>query len=643
MNVNFLKNLAFGLTVTLILLILIEMVLWAAGVTPLYHRTDTSVGFAGYAPLFEKHTEPNGKDIYQTAPNKLQWFNMQRFPAKKAEGIIRIFCLGGSTTYGRPYDDRTSFSGWLRLLLPAIDSSKRWEVINAGGISYASYRVARLMEEFADYEPDLFIVYTGHNEFLESRTYENLLKVPDFVRSLSVQASRTRIYSLLNDIIYQKNELLPTEVNALLDHSVGPEDYYRDDEKRMAVLGEYKKSLFQMANLSKQYGTQMIFITPASNIKDFSPFKSEPDNMLSTYEMQKVDTIKESIMKALNKGNYLDAKIKAEEVLAIDRRDPELLFLYAKALHALGLTEKAYDAFNKSKDEDICPLRALTPMYETVTEVAQTKNTGYVDFVKIVNQHSPDGIPGSELFLDHVHPTLEANRMLALAIIQEMKRKGVVSDNATWDENLVSEITTDLENSLDEKAHAIALRNLSRVLTWAGKHEEAERLINLAAEMIPDDSETHIQKGVLLWRDGKREEALIEYLEAKRLNPANASLHQRIGILLSELNRMPEAKAALVEAIRLDPGLSGIHYDLGIVLESLGNLKQAETSYRKAIEQDPRNAMAYNNLGVILAKKGDFENAYEQFAKALELKPDYKEAAKNLAQARMVLDQHKTK
>ncbi|MCP4400602.1 MAG: SGNH/GDSL hydrolase family protein, partial [bacterium] len=175
------KKLALGISVTVAFFILIELILLAVGVVPLYQRTDPYIGFSGYAPLFLKHTPSNGEPIFETAQNKIRWFNQQSFPVRKAEGTIRIFCLGGSTTYGRPYDDRTSFCGWLRLFLPAVDPGHRYEVINAGGISYASYRVARLMEELADYEPDLFIVYSGHNEFLEKRTYDKLLKTPAFV------------------------------------------------------------------------------------------------------------------------------------------------------------------------------------------------------------------------------------------------------------------------------------------------------------------------------------------------------------------------------------------------------------------------------------------------------------------------------
>ena len=640
MIASFVKKLMLGLGIAAIILGLVELILMAAGVTPLYERTDTSVGFSGYAPLFLKHTEPNGEEFFRTAHNKVKWFNMQSFPAHKAEGTTRIFCMGGSTTYGRPYDDQTSFCGWLRMFLPAVDPNRRWEVINAGGISYASYRVARLMEELEDYEPDIFIVYSGHNEFLESRTYDKLLKVPKFVRSLTVLASRLRLYSVLYNLIYEHETVLPTEVNTLLDRSAGPEDYHRDDKMRAAILDDYKNSLFRMTKISKRAGANMILVTPASNIGDFAPFKSEPGHNLSALDISQVDTLKQVVTTSLDEGDFDRAETIATEALAIDGRDPELLYLHAEALRALGCLDEARSEFKQSRDEDVCPLRALTPIRNIVADVARIENTGFIDFVSLIKKRSPDEIPGSELFLDHVHPTIEGNRLLALAIIREMIQEGIVSPAATWNEALIADISKELKNSLDEKKHAKALRNLSKVLAWAGKFDEAERLANLAVATIPEDSETHTQIGLSLWREGDRETALVHLRKAASLNPMNAGIHRSMGIVLSEINRKDEALKELEEAIRLDPELDYVHYDQGIVLEALGKMKEAEAAYRTAQKLDPNHAEAYNNLGIILAQRGNFTAALEQFAKAVQIDPDNEEAAVNLARARKALYQY---
>lgn len=160
---------------------MLEFGLRWTGLQPITQQGDPFVGFSRQIPLFEQvegatdgdGPQPlDGQDArardtayLQTAYGKLVWFNPQSFPKRKPEGTRRIFCMGGSTTYGRPFADSTSYCGWLRRFLPLVDPSQEWEVINAGGVSYASYRVAALMEELAQYEPDLFIVLSAHNEF----------------------------------------------------------------------------------------------------------------------------------------------------------------------------------------------------------------------------------------------------------------------------------------------------------------------------------------------------------------------------------------------------------------------------------------------------------------------------------------------
>ena len=48
-------------------------------------------------------------------------------------------------------------------------------------------RVAVLMEELVDYDPDLFVVYSGHNEFLERRTYPQIIATPEAVRDVAAK------------------------------------------------------------------------------------------------------------------------------------------------------------------------------------------------------------------------------------------------------------------------------------------------------------------------------------------------------------------------------------------------------------------------------------------------------------------------
>jgi hypothetical protein len=57
------------------------------------------------------------------------------------------------------------------------------------------------------------------------------------------------LYSLLSDVIYPTPDVLDTEIDAVLDQSVGPEDYHRDDAVRDAVLEHFQASLERMNRL----------------------------------------------------------------------------------------------------------------------------------------------------------------------------------------------------------------------------------------------------------------------------------------------------------------------------------------------------------------------------------------------------------
>ena len=630
------KNFGFGLAVAFVFFIIVEGILWISGVDPIYGRADPFVGFAGHSPLFVESRTTDGEHVYATSNSKMNWFNQQQFPVKKAEGVTRVFCLGGSTTYGRPYDDRTSFCGWLREFLPEVDPSRKWEVINAGGISYASYRIVRLMETLVDHEPDLFVIYTGHNEFLEKRTYDQLLNTPEFLRDLSSLASRLRIYSLLSDVIYESKDVLSTEVDAILDNSIGPEDYERDDELRDAVLEHFRISLKRMSSIGQQEGAGIIYVTPASNISDFSPFKSEPSADLNSAEIQQVGLLKQSITESLEKNENERAAELAEKALAIDPRDAELLFYKGRAMLALGKTDEARRAFIDARDEDIAPLRALTPMPDIIRNIAIENGNGLVDFVRMIKEKSPHGIPGEELFLDHVHPSIEANRMLALAIVNEMIEMGTVTPASTWNNEVISRITERVESSVDEEANAMALTNLSRVLTWAGKQEEALRLVEKATS-ITTDQHTLFQMVTVLLRTERYEEALPYAEQASRLMPDIAAVRKAHGIILAQLGRNREAVRELKYAAQLDPNILGLYYHLGLVLSDLGYSDEAEKNYVKAIELEPENADASNNLGILFAQRGELEKAKKMFTRALEANPKHINARGNLERVQSLL------
>jgi tetratricopeptide (TPR) repeat protein len=601
---------------------LLEGALVLAGVEPALRSGDPFVGFVANAPLFEERSGPDGRAILSTAGNKLNLFNAQQFPRKKAPGTTRIFCLGGSTTYGRPYDDTTSFAGWLRELLPVADPGRRWEVINAGGISYASYRVARLMEELVRFEPDLFVVYSGHNEFLEERSYAKLRDLPAAVRSTTAVLAGTRTWAATSSLLSRLGALpasqpgrpipLPGEVTTLLDRSAGPERYERDDALRDQILEHYRISLTRMVEIAGRAEARVVFVNPASNLKDCAPFKSQHTSGLGEAERSASETSLSRAQELMQDAEWSEALATLDAAIAIDPRFAELHYRRGRVLLRLGRHEEAGVALRRARDEDVCPLRALTSMREALAEVARDKGATLLDFVDLVEGRAlaeqGNRIPGSESFLDHVHPTIAANRALAVALIQSMIGMGMLRPAATWSEAAIAEVAKRVEAGLDRITHARALANLARVLAWAGKTEEAGRLAGQALEQDPELVTSHADiLAILSERRGDAEQTWQILRRALNADPGNPQIHLQIGFGL------------------LDKRGSG------------WSLEAAAAHILLASVFMPENDMAFQVFGLVMAERQRYDVAYSSLLEALRLNPRNTEAESALARLRSLL------
>lgn len=619
--------------------VLLELGLALGGVEPLILQRDPYVGFASSIPLYVEDQEAGGGTLV-TAPNRSRWFNRQRFTRNKLSGTYRIFTLGGSTTYGRPYYDAVSFSGWLREILPVADTSRKWEVINAGGISYASYRVAVVMEELVDYDPDLFVIYTGHNEFLERRTYSDSIETPRALTEAAGLLSRTRIFAAGDQIVRRiqgtapvvedQRPVLESEVDTILANSVGPSEYRRDDEARRQTMDHFRFNLQRMINLAHSAGADVLLVTPASNLKDSPPFKSEPRAGIAVDDQRRVVGLFEEALQAVSSERWEDAVIVLDQVIAVDDRYAGAHYHRGRSLYALGRFAEAKRAYERALEEDVCPLRALPEIRQIVIETAAEHDVKVVDFHELIEQQARHGIPGSEEFLDHVHPTITGHRSLAVELLAALDEMGIASLDASWNEDAAARVSTKVEGRLDEKAHGIALRNLARLSSWLGRFDEASRTLAKAMELLGGDAETMDLMGQNAAARNEPEEAISLYRRALEINPDYSDARLHLGMELFDQGLQAEALVQLRRALDLDPNSAEAHTQVGIALAAAGQREQAITHYRRALELRPRYPVAHNNLGAELGAKDDAEGAISHLQEAIEINPDYADARINL-------------
>jgi hypothetical protein len=420
-------------------LLLAEIGLRAFDFGRLNEIEDPYVGFSSVRPLFVLN---GARQRYEIAPSRLALFYPDSFPAEKDKGEFRVFCLGGSTVQGSPYTIETSFTTWLELSLRAAEPSRNWRVVNCGGLSYASYRLVPILNEVLAHEADLIIVYTGQNEFLEDRSYNEVKRISPLVARVHAACSNWRCYNLcrlawirscrrISPSAAGNRTIMPADVDAWLDHPGGLNAYHSNDDWRRGVVEHYGRNLQRMVDCSLQAGVPLVFCNPVCNLKDCPPFKSEPSGELSGENRMRLDK-KWSEARNLTNDRLARRAQLVREVLAIDDRFAAAHFLLGRCYLDEGRIAEAKNEFVRAKDEDICPLRMIEPMYEVLAQVARRNRVPLVDVRALIEDRTPDHIPGQEWLMDHVHPTISGHQLIAESLFHQMEQMGLVHASPEW-------------------------------------------------------------------------------------------------------------------------------------------------------------------------------------------------------------------
>ena len=133
-------------------------------------------GLGGYPPLFRVVGQtPHGQLIITDQAGAISFFFANRespgyneqysFYQPKPSNTFRIFIEGESAAKGYPQPRNLAASAFLEAMLRDVWPDRKIEIINLGTTAVASYPVREMMIEALDYQPDLIIISTGHNEF----------------------------------------------------------------------------------------------------------------------------------------------------------------------------------------------------------------------------------------------------------------------------------------------------------------------------------------------------------------------------------------------------------------------------------------------------------------------------------------------
>jgi len=313
---------------------------------------------------------PNISGKYFPDPSSSGFGYENVFPKAKSDTTFRILALGGSTTAGFPYFYNGSFPALFKQSLQKKYSGKKFELINLGMSAISSMNVRDMSGEIDKILPDLVVIYCGHNEFYG--VYGAAWGLPFFntisLKRIHLYLKQYRLFQLVEDLVVKRESHTAT---TLMESLASGKYFPIDDPIRKRVYDQFEKNLNAILHNISRSDTPVFLCTIASNLSGQKPFKGV-DNKAS-----------------------LDAFLNAENALKNEH--------YNEAL----------SLFIQSRDIDKIPFRAPSIINEIIRKAAPSNSAILVDIESELHHISRDGIPGNNLFLEHVHPKEQGNLEIA--------------------------------------------------------------------------------------------------------------------------------------------------------------------------------------------------------------------------------------
>ena len=417
----------------------------------------------GYGPnmaLFTKE-EFGGKTYHIMNPDvKFRYFStvafspntsLDYFLVPKPKGMFRIFCLGGSTTIGFPYGPIGSFSTFLRDRLKAVFPDKQIEVINLGMTATNSYTVADIAKELVNYEPNLIIVYDGHNEFYGALGIASNETVgrSRFLTDLYLRLVHVRTFLLLRSFIQKVGHLFasssqPQETGTLMERLSKGKNIPLHSPDYTRALQIFKANLDELVETFRSHKIPLIVSPQVSNLRDEPPFVSEFDEGSSPANQARYLVDFQKGKQFWDAGIVDSALTDFRSAASLDSVRADAPYWIGRCLDSLGRTTEAKKEYVRARDLDQLRFRASSDFNEVIKQTGDNKNVFVAGLDEVMSEHSRGGIVGNNLILEHLHPRLEGNFLIAkeyarvirdhdlLGTPQEWAQEDTISDETLW-------------------------------------------------------------------------------------------------------------------------------------------------------------------------------------------------------------------
>jgi len=555
-------------------------------------------------------------------------------PSEKSNNTYRIFILGSSAAKGGQ-GESFGFDRILQVMLRAKYPEAQFEIINVAMVAINSHVVLEIAKDCVKHDPDLFIVYMGNNEVVgpygAGTVFNPFSSSLTLIRS-DIILKKFRIGQLLTNLIesigFKKN--LPKSWMGLeffLEQQIGA-----DNPRLETVYQHYERNLKDIIHVAHQNGTKIIIGTVGSNLKDNPPFASLHRLNLTETEREEWEEIYKQGVAYETIGKYNDAVGRYLAAGDIDDVYADLQYRLGRCYWAMAEYEKAWERYIQARQLDALRFRADSRINEIIRQVVNdriSEGVYLVDAVKVFEENSPNGIPGEELFYDHVHLTFSANYLVAKILFDQVEM--ILPERITSKEADDYPLLTE-----DECANHLAYTDWDRykiaydVLNSSIKNPpftnqlyHAERIEQM--EQTLNQIQTSFTPEVF-------QEIAAQYQQAIDREPSDWWLHFNYAELLSEgMNDDQTAYEAYCWVLNLLPHSYQVYGAIGYVLGKQGKFNEAITSLKKAIQIKPTSYQEHFFLGLAYQNQNKSDEATKHYLKTVQLEPIYAPAWLNIA------------
>lgn len=566
----------------------------------------------GSLPLFIP-AEISGRDMLVANPRVAQrWFSgigaapgtiPEPFAADRPAGGLRLFALGESTTAGFPYPHNGAFSRMVADALHDALPGDSVEVVNLGIPATNSYALVDEADEVIAQHPDAVLIYAGHNEYYGALGVASTQSVlggrPWLVRTY-LELQRLRIVMAMRRGIAKLRSASrgggEQDAPTLMELLARDQQITLDGDAYRRGLAQFDDNLRLLLRKFRRAHVAVLVASQASNLRDQPPF---------------VSTGNEGAARA--DGVYADAR----------------------AALARGDTARARTLFVRAKDLDVVRFRAPSALNAIIARDAAANGAVYVPVAERFAAAAADGVPGKDLFLEHLHPNERGATLIAQAFFDAIAAQHFFGHRARldavrpWSEyEMRMQLTPFDERIVQHAVRTVTSRwpfvPVSQQVDYRRSYRPVDLVdsLSLAAAAGAPWAALKLRLADEYMRRGFADSAAAELRGVVRDSPEFAEPWERLGRALAAAHEPDSAAVAFDRSLAIAPTASAATA-AGALAMQRKDWPTAITDLNRSLAMQPDDPRVLYQLSLAYALAHDARNAQAVALRLRAVAPSY--------------------